>query len=258
VLRIVGREQPGPKRLLELVDSLQAPPDATTLVLPPSHSARLAGEHYEGLESKAVQILADRRSGLPYGMLLFSSPTQVIAVRPPFPPTERLHVAGWDLASLLDLTGRPHVLGLVLLRRGGFSVGVFDSDVLVASKTGTRFVKNRHRKGGQSQSRYDRMREKHLAELYDKTCETARSVLMPHLARIDAVFLGGDRRAAMEFRDGCVWLQQLGERLQARFLTTPEPRRATLQIAFGAVWRSDWIILQADDSIGDAPRVSEA
>jgi Actinobacteria/chloroflexi VLRF1 release factor len=247
-LHIVRREHPGPARLLQLVDSLQAPHEATTLILPPSDGERLRREPANGVDQEAIELLADRKMGLPFGLFLFSSPAGAIAVRPPFPPSEYLRINSWDFASLLEIMGRPRVLGLVLIRRGGFCVGVFDGDLLVASKTGTRFVKNRHRKGGQSQSRYDRMREKHLGELYGKTCETARAVLSPRLPQIDAVFLGGDRRAALEFRGGCEWIERLGERLQPRFVPTPEPRQAILQIAFDEVWRSDLIVLQADGS----------
>jgi peptide subunit release factor 1 (eRF1) len=240
-----------------LIDGLKPPGEATTIVLPAGEVERRLGDTSTDAERAALATVATSFSEPGRGMYLFTSPTLTIAVRPPIPPDQAQRLEGWDFGPLLELLGRPRVIALILLRRGGFSVGVFDGDALVASKTGNRFVKNRHRKGGQSQGRYDRMREKHLAELFDKTCQTAWAVVSPHLEQLDAVFLGGDRRTTQEFRTCCVSLRQFGERLQSRFISTPEPRQATLQYAYRELWRSDWIELAWDSRTeAAAPSVS--
>jgi peptide subunit release factor 1 (eRF1) len=174
-------------------------------------------------------------------LVLFWSPAHSYAVRPPFPPGENRRLPGWDPAPLLDILGRQYQLGVLLLRRGGFSIGIFSGDVLVDSRTGTRFVKNRHRKGGQSQRRFDRIREKQIDELFEKACDAARAKLGPVREVLDAIFLGGDRRTVQAFRQHCTYLATLDEKLQSRFITTPEPRQETLKLAYQQIWRSDWI-----------------
>ena len=73
-----------------------------------------------------------------------------------------------------------YVLGIVLLRLGRYAIGVLRGNRLIASKTDSRYMKNRHRAGGQSQRRFERSRERLIRELYDKTCEMARTVFAPY------------------------------------------------------------------------------
>jgi hypothetical protein len=240
MLEVTRREEPGQRRLLSLIDGLEAPRDANTLVLPAGAPASDPAHEADPALTAVLEMLAGPSRRFAYGLVLFWSPSHAISVRPPLPPPAQARLEGWDPAPLLDLLGRPRILGVLLLRRGGFSVGVFNDDVLVASKTGARFVKNRHRKGGQSQRRFDRIREKQVDELFNKTCETATQKLGPFHQQLDAVFLGGDRRTVQEFRAGCSYLGTFGARLQERFLSTPEPRQATLSLAYDMIWRSEW------------------
>jgi len=70
-------------------------------------------------------------------------------------------------------------VAVVLVRMGGFAVGVFEGEDLVASKVGTRFVKNRHKKGGSSANRFRRRREEQERELIDAAASEAARVLGP-------------------------------------------------------------------------------
>jgi hypothetical protein len=229
-------------------------------MIPPSSAGELAVRGGHGTDERGIlatiRALVDPKAGLPLGLVLFWSPDLAFAVRPPFPPTLYECRDGWDTGPLLDQLGRPHTLGILLLRRGGFSVGVFEGDVLIDSKTGTRFVKNRHRKGGQSQRRFDRIREKQVDELFAKTCGAAWDKLGPRLPNLDAVFFGGDRHTVQAFQNECGRLTALGDRLQKRFLPTPEPRQETLKLAYAMIWRSDWTELrpQPEDGAADSER----
>src|SRR6266516_1831452 len=53
-----------------------------------------------------------------------------------------------ELGPLCEALAEDHVVAALLVRLGGFAVGVFEGERLVASKVGTRFVKGRHKKGG--------------------------------------------------------------------------------------------------------------
>lgn len=153
---------------------------------------------------------------------------ETLVVRPPFPLR---HEAEYDVvrvAPLLDEISEDHLVGVVLVRLGGYAVGVLDGERLVASKVGQRLVHGRHRAGGSSANRFRRRREEQARVLLLDAGETADRVLQPFRDRLDATALGGDRTAVrrmIEFRPELAWLDGLA---LPRFLTVPDPRRAVL------------------------------
>ena len=112
---------------------------------------------------------------------------------------------------------------------GGYAVGVFEGERLVASKVGTRFVKGRHKKGGSSANRFRRRRGEQERELVDAAAAEAARVLGPWRDRVEHVALGGDRSAVtrvLESRADLAWLQPLA---LERFFDVPEPRLRVLE-----------------------------
>ena len=154
---------------------------------------------------------------------------ETLVVRPPFPLR---HEGEYDVVlvrPLLDAIAEDHVVGAVLVRLGGYAVGVLEGERLAASKVGRRLVHGRHRAGGSSASRFRRRREEQARALLEDAGEAAARVLEPHRARLEAVALGGDRTAVrrmIELRPGLAWLDELA---LARFFTVPEPRQAVLE-----------------------------
>ncbi|MGO4598463.1 acVLRF1 family peptidyl-tRNA hydrolase [Terrabacter sp. 2RAF25] len=69
-------------------------------------------------------------------------------------------------------------VGIVLVRRGGYAVGLASAGVLTASKVGTRHVQSRTAAGGWSQQRFARRRGKQADELVDAVVGHARRVLL--------------------------------------------------------------------------------
>jgi hypothetical protein len=111
------------------------------------------------------------------------------------------------------------------VRLGGYAVGVFDGERLVTSKVGSRFVKNRHKKGGSSSNRFRRRREEQAKALLEEAADVAAAVLTP----TPFSALGGDRTAV----DGVLAVKRelgwLRDRAIPRFLTVPEPRLRVLE-----------------------------
>jgi peptide subunit release factor 1 (eRF1) len=118
------------------------------------------------------------------------------------------------------------VVGVLLVRLGGYAVGVFEGERLVASKVGARFVKGRHKKGGSSANRFRRRREEQERVLIDSAAETAVRILDPYRDRIEHVALGGDRAAAEKVAERLPWLAE--KRLE-RFFAVPDPRQRDLE-----------------------------
>jgi len=133
------------------------------------------------------------------------------------------------LAPLLEALSDEHIVAALLVRLGGYAVGVFDGERLVASKIGARFVKNRHKKGGSSANRFRRRREQQARALIEEAAEVAVGVLEPWRGRVEFVALGGDRGAISEALAASPRLGWLARRAIPRFFTVPEPRRRELE-----------------------------
>jgi Actinobacteria/chloroflexi VLRF1 release factor len=148
------------------------------------------------------------------------------------PPFGLAHEGAHDhvhVAPLLEEIARDRIVAAVLVRLGGYAVGVFEGERLVASKVGSRFVKGRHKKGGSSANRFRRRREEQVRELTDEAADVAARVLAPHRDRIEFVAFGGDRAAVDAVLAARADLGWLRERALARFFTVPEPRQRVLE-----------------------------
>jgi Actinobacteria/chloroflexi VLRF1 release factor len=141
-------------------------------------------------------------------------------------------------------------VGVLLVRLGGYAAGVFTGGPprLAASKVGSRLVHGRSAAGGQSQQRFARRREKQAANALAAAADTAVAVLGPHLRVLDAVVLGGDRRAVAGLR-GDPRLAPYFDRAVERFLTVPDPRLAVLRET-PKMFRSVRILITDDGSAG--------
>jgi hypothetical protein len=86
-------------------------------------------------------------------------------------------------------------VGVLLVRLGGYAVGVFDGTRLVSSKVGSRQVHGRSAAGGWSQQRFARRREGQVRVALSEAADVAATHLLPALAGVAAVVIGGERRA---------------------------------------------------------------
>ena len=121
-------------------------------------------------------------------------------------------------------------VAVLLVRLGGYAAGVFTGPVpqLAASKVGTRLVHGRSAAGGTSQHRFARRREKQATAALGAAARTAAAVFGPYTGRIDALVLGGDRRAMAVLRADSRLDPYLSLAVE-RFLTVPDPRLAVLR-----------------------------
>jgi hypothetical protein len=121
-------------------------------------------------------------------------------------------------------------VGVLLVRLGGYAAGVFTGPEahLAASKVGSRLVHGRSAAGGQSQQRFARRREKQASEALGAAADTAAAVFGQFAGKLDAVVLGGDRRAIAGLRDDPRLRPYLDLAVE-RFLTVPDPRLAVLR-----------------------------
>ena len=148
----------------------------------------------------------------------------------PFPP--------FNAAANLDPVALAHELeahacadrtvGVLLVRLGGYAAGVFTGSepVLAASKVGSRLVHGRSAAGGQSQRRFARRRENQAHQALSAAADNAATIFGPY--RLDAVVLGGDRRAMAGLRDD-PRLGRYFSQATSVFLTVPDPKLTVLK-----------------------------
>jgi hypothetical protein len=97
------------------------------------------------------------------------------------------------LSTVVETALRERTIGAVLVRRGGFAVGLFQGRRLLSSKVGHGYVQGQTKAGGWSQQRYARRRENQANRSYADASDAVVRVLLPHLSELEAVVGGGDR-----------------------------------------------------------------
>jgi hypothetical protein len=178
--------------------------------------------------------------------VIFVAPDGAAAeCHPPFPAGQRL--AGLTPGQYADAIAahalEPRTVGVLLVRLGGYAAGVFTGSppALAASKTGSRLVHGRSAAGGWSQHRFARRREKQAAEAIAAAASAAADVFERWGAGparsgrkaaaapgLDAVVLGGDKRAVAALREDPRLAPYL-DLAVGRFLAVPDPKLAVLR-----------------------------
>jgi len=153
--------------------------------------------------------------------------TTVTATVPFGPLPDPGEYPGLDIAPLIQHALRPRTVVLLLVRRGGHSLGLAYDGRIILSRTDRHHVQGRTAAGGWSQQRFARRRAGQAKAALHSAADDAYEVLVPRLSEVAAVVLGGDRRALDELRADRR-LAKLFERAEPRVLEIPEPRREVL------------------------------
>ena len=190
-------------------------------------------------ERSYVAAALEESIGSDTGAAVFVTSNRIVTVRPPIPLDTDIRATGTHTDQLRGLLSSEPIIGVVLLRLGRYAVGVLKGETLIATKTDSRYMKNRHRAGGQSQRRFERSRERLIRELYDKTCEVTRTVFKPHLDEMGYLLLGGERGTLNGFLKRCPLMQrELDSRILTRRLAVDRPNQKALKGISREVWKS--------------------
>ena len=160
---------------------------------------------------------------------------------PPFPIAQEYVTGGYDVEPLRSLLGQDLLIALVLIRLGAYSIGICRGSELIDSKTGTGLVHARHKKGGSSQARFARHREKQIEQFLTRVCRHVREHVEPRARSLDYVVYGGARTTILSLRKHCRVLSQFDNRVLRTLLDIPDPRRVVLEKALSTVWSTDLI-----------------
>jgi hypothetical protein len=166
----------------------------------------------------ALLLVADDGSTARCSALLPFEPTNPAALVPDF----------------VAHAGSRRAVALLLVRRGGYAVGLVEGADLLRHKVGTRYVQSRTAAGGWSQQRFARRRDNQAAGLLDTAAETAVRLLLGDDGRTApdqlVVVTGGDRAMADRLLDDRR-LAALADAPRPRHLDVPDPRADVLRQA---------------------------
>ncbi len=141
-----------------------------------------------------------------------------VRVHIPFQP------AGEDWVAHCEEARR---LGLLLVRRGGFGVGVTRAGLLTASKVGSRHVQGKTKAGGWSQQRFARRRGNQARVAFKAAADACAGLLMAEVDALDGLVTGGDRSAVSRVLED-PRLAPLAALPAGRFLPVADPRQRVL------------------------------
>jgi len=228
-------------RILEFMGELGKTDDAraVTVYVPAGLSVSGITDALKSLVGETVfaeelaELLARSRTG---GALFWGS-IQKYLLCPPFPIKEQVICSGFFTGPLIKLLRADYTIGLVLVHLGAYAVGLCQGERLMTSKVGTGLVHGRHKKGGSSQQRFQRRREKQVDEFLDRVCLHAREQFEAQAKTIDYMVYGGPRQTVMQLQKRCPFLGSFADRLLPP-LDVPDPRQEVLEKAVGRIWSS--------------------
>ncbi|MFC1962013.1 Vms1/Ankzf1 family peptidyl-tRNA hydrolase [Chloroflexota bacterium] len=182
----------------------------------------------------------------PHGAALFWGSGGGFLVLPPFPVTEKSLTPSYHITPLLSLLTRELKIALVLVQLGSYAISICHGDKLASSKVGTGLVHGRHKKGGSSQARFRRHREKQIESFLTRVCTHIREQLEPEMNSLDYLVYGGSWTTILTLKKRCPFLTRLEIPPLPPLSNLPEPRRRVLERAINLVWSSRLIVWQEE------------
>jgi peptide subunit release factor 1 (eRF1) len=129
------------------------------------------------------------------GRACFVTRPETVEVEPPFRLAFQGRLDPCSTGPLAEHLRLPRRVGLLWVRLGGYAAAVYEDEALIDGRAGTRFVKNRNKKGGSSSNRFRRRREEQARDLLDRAGELTDEILGGWVGRLDRLVLLGDRQA---------------------------------------------------------------
>ncbi|WP_346960160.1 acVLRF1 family peptidyl-tRNA hydrolase [uncultured Arthrobacter sp.] len=162
------------------------------------------------------------------GLRLLAVDGAAALLQPPWPDGGRPGRGDDSVARLASLASQPRRVGVVLVRRGGYSVAVVSEGRVLASKTGTRHVQSRTAAGGWSQQRFARRRANQADALVEAVADHAARIFEDQC--VEYLVPGGDRTLAGQVLAEPA-LKRYAALVRLPFFDVPDPRAAVLKKA---------------------------
>jgi len=120
-------------------------------------------------------------------------------------------------------------IALILVRRGGYAVGLGQGAELISHKVGTRYVQSRTAAGGWSQHRFARRRDNQADALVVSVIEHARRVVLA--TPTGALVVGGDKSLVRDVLADPRLASTVARLPRRELFDLPDPRLVVLRQA---------------------------
>ena len=101
--------------------------------------------------------------------------------------------------GIISILNNEITVGVLFFELGSWVSGIIKYKEVLLSKRGSRYVKGKHKAGGQSQRRFERNREKWIEELNKKVYEDVKKYILPEQNNLDYFILLGEEKSLNEF-----------------------------------------------------------
>ena len=101
--------------------------------------------------------------------------------------------------GIISILNNEITVGVLFFELGSWVSGIIKYKEVLLSKRGSRYVKGKHKAGGQSQRRFERNREKWIEDLNKKVYEDVKKYILPEQNNLDYFILLGEEKSLNEF-----------------------------------------------------------
>jgi peptide subunit release factor 1 (eRF1) len=172
------------------------------------------------------------------GRVLFRTRAETVEVEPPFGLAYEGRLEPCSTIPLAEHLALPRRVGLLWVRLGGYAAAVYDDEKLIDGRAGTRFVKNRNKKGGSSSNRFRRRRVEQARDLHDRAAELADDLLAPFASNLDRLVIAGDRLAIAAVEERSEVLPRITAPRDIATFHLGDPRSSLLAGVARELWSS--------------------
>ena len=178
-----------------------------------------------------------RRSGTGLvfvGEVVGDDVSPLMAIAPPFPILRASLNMGLD--SLRDLINVPATVAVIDLHAGRARIGIARDARLIKSRSVSRYVRGKHRAGGQSANRFRRNREEWQRKFDSKLASEVEQIAGESLPTPEWLAVAGDRNAARRWLADTDLLKRIGIPMLPRSFDSRANDRSALEALAREVW----------------------
>ncbi len=159
---------------------------------------------------KMIQHLKVIGKTPPNGLAVFSgnvseregqSDVKVWSIEPPIPLNQRLYRCDKEfvLDPLRDMAEDKNMFGLIVLDKRDGIIALLKGKTIMPLSEHHSAVPGKHKTGGQSAARFERLREGAALEFYKRMAEHAKEHFLPRIDDIKGILVGGPGKSKEEF-----------------------------------------------------------
>lgn len=142
---------------------------------------------------------------------------QVWSIEPPIPLNQRLYRCDKEfvLDPLREMAEDKNLYGLVVMDKREGDVAFLKGKTIVPLTHSSSAVPGKHKSGGQSAQRFERLRDLAAVEFYKRIADYMKANYLDRLTDIKGIIVGGPGRTKIDFIDGGYITDQLKRKIIA-------------------------------------------